>query len=542
MPQMPPYGEFIFGHEYAGDVVAVGRTVDEFRVGDRVVVEAHMGCRRCENCIRGLYTACLNYGNRTRGHRANGFTTNGGLAEYAVNHVNTLYRIPEGVSYEEATVVMTSGSPLFGLENAGGYFAGETVAVLGPGPIGLMAIQLVKALGATRVILTGTRASRLAMGRQLGADVVVNSREQEPIAAVMGATGGKGADLVIDCAGGDETFDQSLKMVKSGGKVLLVAFYHGPVTADVSHAVRRNVTIYTERGEGGTSVGRALALLAAGRLTAKPLITHQFPLSRVHEAFEVLENRTGAGGALGYTYVKGQPADGHALVWNSNSISTAYHAGNMKLDHTAFAGVVALTSEPVSLAVKADAPWKDARELLAHARANPGHVRLGNSGRGSFTHLVAVALENCAGVKLTHVPFGRELAVTTVLGDKIEASVQLPAEIMVQVTGRQVRVLAVSGDTRLVSLPDAPTLREAGVDLTMTLWRGVAVPKGTPETAIARLERAFTQAANGPEFRDFAARMGAVVDVRGAKDFDAFMARDDREIAALMEQIGLRKQ
>src|SRR5437870_4403085 len=121
-------------------------------------------------------TACLNYGNRTRGHRANGFTTNGGLAEYAVNHVNTLYRIPEGVSYEEATVVMTSGSPLFGLENAGGYFAGETVAVLGPGPIGLMAIQLVKALGATRVILTGTRASRLAMGRQLGADVVVDRK------------------------------------------------------------------------------------------------------------------------------------------------------------------------------------------------------------------------------------------------------------------------------------------------------------------------------------------------------------------------------
>ena len=75
---MPPYGEFIFGHEYAGDVVAVGGSVDEFQLGDRVVVEAHMGCRRCENCIRGFYTACLNYGNRRRGHRANGFTTNGG--------------------------------------------------------------------------------------------------------------------------------------------------------------------------------------------------------------------------------------------------------------------------------------------------------------------------------------------------------------------------------------------------------------------------------------------------------------------------------
>jgi tripartite-type tricarboxylate transporter receptor subunit TctC len=253
-------------------------------------------------------------------------------------------------------------------------------------------------------------------------------------------------------------------------------------------------------------------------------------------------NRTGAGGAIGYTHVKGQPADGHAMVWNSNSISTAYHAGNMKLDYAAFAGVAALTSEPVSLAVKADAPWKDLRELLAHAKAHPGQVRIGNSGRGSFTHLAAVALENRAGVKLTHVPFGRELAVTTVLGDKIEASVQLPAEIMTQVTGRQVRVLAVSGEQRLASLPDVPTFKESGVDLAMTLWRGIAVPKGTPAEAIARLERAFVGAAQSPEYREFAARMGAAVDIMGARDFDRFMAADDREIAALMEQIGLKKQ
>jgi tripartite-type tricarboxylate transporter receptor subunit TctC len=253
-------------------------------------------------------------------------------------------------------------------------------------------------------------------------------------------------------------------------------------------------------------------------------------------------NRTGAGGAIGYTHVKGQPADGHAVVWNSNSVSTAFHAGNMKLDYTAFAGVAALTSEPVSLAVKADAPWKDLRELLAFAKAHPGQVRVGNSGRGSFTHLAAVALENRAGVKLTHVPFGRELAVTTVLGDKIEASVQLPAEIMTQVTGRQVRVLAVSGERRLGSLPDVPTFKESGVDLAMTLWRGVAVPKGTPADAIARLERAFVGAAQSGEFREFAGRMGAAVEVLGARDFDRFMASDDREVAGLMEQIGLKKQ
>lgn len=253
-------------------------------------------------------------------------------------------------------------------------------------------------------------------------------------------------------------------------------------------------------------------------------------------------NRTGAGGAIGYTYVKSQAADGYSLVWNSNSISTAYHAGNMKLDYTAFSGIAQLTGEPVSLAVRAGAPWKDLREFLAQAKAHPRQIRVGNSGRGTFTHLVAVALENRTGVEFTHVPFGRELAVTTVLGDKIEASVQLPAEIMTQVTGHLVRVLAISGEQRLPSLSDVPTFKEKGIDLTMSLWRGVAVVRGTPEAVVARLERAFVGAARSPEFREFATKMGASVEVRGARDFDQFIARDDKEIAALMEQIGLKKQ
>ena len=253
-------------------------------------------------------------------------------------------------------------------------------------------------------------------------------------------------------------------------------------------------------------------------------------------------NRTGAGGAIGYTHVQSQPADGYALVWNSNSINTTYHAGNMKLDYTAFAGVAQLTTEPVSLAVKADAPWKDIREFLAHVKANPGQVRIGNSGRGSFTHLVAVALENRTGAKLTHVPFGQQLAVTTVLGDKIEASAQLPAEIMAQVTGKQVRVLAITGEKRLGALPDVPTFKESGIELTLSLWRGIAAPKGTPDAVISRLESAFTTAAQSAEFREFAAKVGAAVEIRRAREFDTFIAQEDRDLAALMEQIGLRKQ
>ena len=286
------------------------------------------------------------------------------------------------------------------------------------------------------------------------------------------------------------------------------------------------LTVLFGAGSGADLLARKLAEAAAKDL-AQPV---------------AVVNRTGAGGAIGYTHVRSQPADGYALVWNSNSISTAYHAGNMKLDYTAFAGVAQLTTEPVSLAVKADAPWKDIRELIAHAKAQPGQVRVGNSGRGSFTHLVAVALENQTGAKLTHVPFGQQLAITTVLGDKIEASVQLPAEIMAQVTGKQVRILAVTGEKRLGALPEVPTFRESGIDLALSLWRGIAVPKGTPDAVIARLESAFMAAAQSAEFREFAAKMGAAVEIRRAREFDTFIAQEDRDLAALMEQIGLKKQ
>jgi tripartite-type tricarboxylate transporter receptor subunit TctC len=311
--------------------------------------------------------------------------------------------------------------------------------------------------------------------------------------------------------------------------VLLALVATGPVSAWAQGAFPSKpveLTVLFGAGSGADLLARKLAEAAAKSL-GQPV---------------AVVNRTGAGGAIGYSYVQGQPADGYALVWNSNSINTAYHAGNMKFDYTAFAGVAQLTTEPVSLAVKADAPWKDVREFIAHAKANPGQVRVGNSGRGSFTHLVAVALENKTGAKLTHVPFGQQLAITTVLGDKIEASVQLPAEVMAQVTGKQVRILAVTGEKRLAGLPDVPTFRESGVDLALALWRGIAVPKGTPDAVVARLESAFTAAAQSAEFREFAGKMGAAVEIRRAREFDAFIAQEDRDLAALMEQIGLKKQ
>src|SRR5213076_2195581 len=148
-----PYNRgFTHGHEYMGTVVKLGPTVDEFQIGDRVTVEVHAGCGRCQRCREGMYTSCLNYG-----YRANGFSTDGGFAEYAVNSINTLAHIPDEMSDAEATLIVTAGTAMYGLDVMGGVIAGEGVVVIGPGPIGLMGVGVAKALGASPVILTGTR-------------------------------------------------------------------------------------------------------------------------------------------------------------------------------------------------------------------------------------------------------------------------------------------------------------------------------------------------------------------------------------------------
>src|SRR5437016_11679037 len=139
--QGQPDGQFIMGHEYAGTVAVLGPGVDEFRVGDRVAVEVHKGCERCENCIKGWYTSCLNYGNLAKGHRAKGLTCDGGFAEYAVNHINTLYRLPDNRTFEQACMVTTAASPLWAIAPISCYAAGETDPIRETGQNGRTAHQ-----------------------------------------------------------------------------------------------------------------------------------------------------------------------------------------------------------------------------------------------------------------------------------------------------------------------------------------------------------------------------------------------------------------
>jgi len=292
-PGQPSYGEFIPGHEYSGVVVARGETVDEFQIGERVAVEAHYGCGRCLNCRRGDYTSCLNYGNRSKGHRANGFTTNGGYAEYVVNHINTVYPVPDQISLEEASLVTNGGCVIYGFESLGGLVAGDVVVVIGPGPLGLMSVQVAKALGADQVILLGTRPDRLKVGLEVGADLLANVRETDPIAFIRDNTKGRGAGVVVETSGSREGPDLALHLCKRMGKVLLIGYPHGPTPADFSYMGINNIHIYSVRGEGRANCARAISLMRQGKIKARPLITHRFPLSEIREGFRVFNEREG---------------------------------------------------------------------------------------------------------------------------------------------------------------------------------------------------------------------------------------------------------
>ena len=286
---------FTPGHEYMGTVVALGPGVDEYSLGDRVAVEIHAGCGQCKRCREGMYTACHNYGRNfggnDKGHRANGFTTDGGFCEYQVNHVNTLVRIHEGMTDEEATLVVTAGTGMYGLTELGGLIAGESIVVTGPGPIGLLGVAVAKALGAQPVILTGTRNNRLAIGRRLGADITINVREEDPVPRIAEITGGSGVDYVLECSGAANAVNDAARMVNRGGRICLAAFPHGEVPVDVAYLVRNNIYLFGIRGEGKSATHRAEAFMRQKRFDATLIHTHTFGMDELPEALRYAKDR-----------------------------------------------------------------------------------------------------------------------------------------------------------------------------------------------------------------------------------------------------------
>ncbi len=290
-PDHPPLGKFIPGHEYAGTIVTLGEGVENFQVHDRVAVEPHKGCGICVNCIRGNYTTCLNYGRLDLGHRHYGFTCNGGFAGYAVNHINSIHKLPDSVSMDEATLITTAGSSLYGIIRIGGIRAGETVVISGPGAIGLMAVQLAKILGAGKIILTGTREYRLKLGKQLGADETINIKESDVVQKVFEQTDGLGADLIIECAGTREAGGTAIESAKKNGRIAYIGIYSEPVCINLNKVVQHNLTIIGSKAEGDWCIERIIPYIKNGQIDCKSLISHIFPLEEINRGFEVFTRR-----------------------------------------------------------------------------------------------------------------------------------------------------------------------------------------------------------------------------------------------------------
>jgi tripartite-type tricarboxylate transporter receptor subunit TctC len=255
----------------------------------------------------------------------------------------------------------------------------------------------------------------------------------------------------------------------------------------------------------------------------------------------VVFNRPGAGGAIGYKHVAGQKPDGYSLVWNSNSISTTYHSGQLAFNYEAFDPVAQVLVESPVLAVPSASKFKTLPDIIAAAKAKPKTITIANSGTGSHTHFTAVALFKAAGTEVIDVPFAAAQVIPSILGGQVDAGVQLPAALAGNVKAGQMRLLAAMTAKRDPAFPDVPTAREQKFDVALELWRGIAVPKGTPKPVIAALEAAIRKAVESTEFAEGSEKLGARPAFLSASDFGKVVAKEDTDIAKLMAILDMKK-
>jgi len=286
----PPHYPFIAGHEWAGIVVKTGAGVTTFAPGDRVAGQAHKGCGHCENCMKGRYTLCLNYGLPETGHRHYGFVTDGAYAQYQKYSIRSISKLPAGVSFSEGALVDTAGVALHGVELCG-ITPGGTVAVIGPGPIGLCTMRLAKALGAARVLMVG-RGARLQAALDLGADEIIDITRHDPVAEVWRLSGERGVDEAFECSGAQGTLHQAIRMVKKGGRISLLGVAKDAVREEIplKYLAHNEIMITGSRANPNVS-DKVIQMMASGQLQVADMITHQLPLENMQQALDIFTNR-----------------------------------------------------------------------------------------------------------------------------------------------------------------------------------------------------------------------------------------------------------
>ncbi len=310
--------------------------------------------------------------------------------------------------------------------------------------------------------------------------------------------------------------------------LLLCALVWSPVWAQDPPFPQRGPLEITVLFPAGSSADVTARMLADG-------------MSRQLNQRVLVVNRPGAGGAIGYKYVQAQKPDGYSLVWNSNSISTTYHSGQLGFDYQAFDAVARVLVESVVLAVKSDSRWRTLQDFVAEGKSKPKTLNVGHSGIGSHTHISLAALTSKAGMDINEVPFGAAQVVPSLLGGHVDAVVQLPGALAAPVKQGQVRLLAALIPARDPALPEVATAKEQGVDVSLEAWRGIAVPRGTPRAAISQLESAIRNTVGSVEFVKGSENLGVRPAFMPADEFGALIAKEDAELARLMQGIGLKK-
>ena len=286
----PPKYPFIIGHEWAGEVVGLGRNVTELRIGDRVAGQAHSGCGVCKSCLAGNYNLCVNYGRPETGHRHYGHLSSGAYAQYNIFTAKSLSLLPDSVSYQEGALVDTAGTGLHAL-NLAGVKPGGTIAIIGPGPIGLIAAKIAATLGYSKIIMIG-RGHRLKAAQELCGCDAIHFEKEDPVARIKAITQGMGVDTVIECSGAQGTFAQAVDMTARGGSVSLVGIpgqnYLEPVP--FAKIVLDQIAVFGSRANPNVS-STIINLLVSGKLVIKDLITHKLPLSEFETGLNIFTQR-----------------------------------------------------------------------------------------------------------------------------------------------------------------------------------------------------------------------------------------------------------
>jgi L-iditol 2-dehydrogenase len=272
----------VMGHEFVGRVEAVGTAVTRVAVGDRVTVEPNYSCGACPLCREGNRNLCLS---RT----AIGIDVDGGFAEVVRVPGRCCWPAPAGVSDEDLMLTEPLAVVVRAVERAR-ISAGDTVAVVGAGALGLLALQVLRAHGA-RVLCIGRSGRRLPLARELGADAVHSTSEGPLAPAARAFSGREGVDCVVETAGTADAVNHALEVVRPGGRIVLTGLPHEPTPVAFFSVVRREVTI-TGSMIYQDEFAVAMRLVAAGQVRTTPLITHRFPLDDIARAFAVHEEPT----------------------------------------------------------------------------------------------------------------------------------------------------------------------------------------------------------------------------------------------------------